>query len=347
MFDFPNSPALGAIATNSFGDSYIWDGTKWVTADASTPVGGLSEAPTDGHLYGRQGSTTSWKPIVTVSDTTPTTPYVGQVWLDTTALLTYIWYSDPNSSQWVEVGGAGGAAALVTMSDSPPTTPLIGSLWFDSVGLETYVYYNDGNSNQWVAITNTGAIADARYLQLAGGTMTGLLVLSGDPVNALGAATKSYVDARTNLSGYLPLTGGTVTGPTSFGATLNTIGATNLSTDGSLVSTGGPLATAAYVQIGSNDTINNNVRITPAAAGSRPTITTTGADTNIDLSIGTKAAGRVLVTSPAMFTANTGFNNATPVGRQNIVGAKGGNAALASVIALLVACGLGTDSTTA
>lgn len=38
--------------------------------------------------------------------------------------------------------------------------------------------------------------ADARYLQLAGGTMTGPLKLSGDPTENLGAATKQYVDAR-------------------------------------------------------------------------------------------------------------------------------------------------------
>ena len=36
--------------------------------------------------------------------------------------------------------------------------------------------------------------ADARYVEVAGDTMTGLLVLSGDPVAALGAATKQYVD---------------------------------------------------------------------------------------------------------------------------------------------------------
>lgn len=36
--------------------------------------------------------------------------------------------------------------------------------------------------------------ADLLLLALAGGTMTGLLLLSGDPVAALGAATKQYVD---------------------------------------------------------------------------------------------------------------------------------------------------------
>ena len=36
--------------------------------------------------------------------------------------------------------------------------------------------------------------ADARYLQLAGGTMTGALTLSGTPTSDLQAATKKYVD---------------------------------------------------------------------------------------------------------------------------------------------------------
>lgn len=36
------------------------------------------------------------------------------------------------------------------------------------------------------------------YVPLAGGTMTGLLILSGDPTNANGAATKNYVDMLVN-----------------------------------------------------------------------------------------------------------------------------------------------------
>lgn len=51
---------------------------------------------------------------------------------------------------------------------------------------------------------------DARYVQLAGSTMTGLLTLSGSPTSALHAATKGYVDARDAL--YLPLTGGNLSG---------------------------------------------------------------------------------------------------------------------------------------
>jgi microcystin-dependent protein len=52
----------------------------------------------------------------------------------------------------------------------------------------------------------TRADATATYLPLAGGTMTGLLLLSGEPVAALGAATKQTVDSK------LPLAGGGLTG---------------------------------------------------------------------------------------------------------------------------------------
>ena len=49
---------------------------------------------------------------------------------------------------------------------------------------------------------------------LAGGTMTGLLVLSGAPTAALEAATKAYVDGAVGgVTGFLPLAGGTLTGP--------------------------------------------------------------------------------------------------------------------------------------
>jgi hypothetical protein len=60
-----------------------------------------------------------------------------------------------------------------------------------------YGRYNNG----WVAA-----------LPIAGGTLTGPLILAADPSNALGAATKQYVDARTSAA-YLPLGGGTLTGP--------------------------------------------------------------------------------------------------------------------------------------
>lgn len=57
----------------------------------------------------------------------------------------------------------------------------------------------------------------ATKLALAGGTMTGDLVLAGDPDAALKAATKQYVDAADAL--LLPLTGGTLSGALTITAT--------------------------------------------------------------------------------------------------------------------------------
>ena len=68
------------------------------------------------------------------------------------------------------------------------------------------------NSSQW---TRIGAATDAGgpYLAIAGGTLTGALLLAADPGAALGAATKQYVDGKVTAAPYLPLAGGTLTGP--------------------------------------------------------------------------------------------------------------------------------------
>lgn len=62
----------------------------------------------------------------------------------------------------------------------------------------------------------TQTALDAKVAK-AGDTMTGLLILSGDPVADLGAATKQYVDAiedtlTTSINGKLSTSGGTLTG---------------------------------------------------------------------------------------------------------------------------------------
>lgn len=66
-------------------------------------------------------------------------------------------------------------------------------------------HYIDTSSNEvwqaygltdtsWVNLTPSGG-----FVSKSGDTMTGLLVLSGDPTAALGAATKQYVDASHKL----------------------------------------------------------------------------------------------------------------------------------------------------
>jgi hypothetical protein len=80
--------------------------------------------------------------------------------------------------------------------------------------------YRDPNTLEWVPVSGSGldqTLADSLYVSVGGDLMTGPLVLSGDPVNAMDAATKNYVDAgrwteaATDLL-YVKVTGGTITG---------------------------------------------------------------------------------------------------------------------------------------
>ena len=48
---------------------------------------------------------------VTVSSTSPESPASGDMWLDDSTLTMYIYYVDSDSSQWIAVGGQGGAGA--------------------------------------------------------------------------------------------------------------------------------------------------------------------------------------------------------------------------------------------
>lgn len=61
----------------------------------------------------------------------------------------------------------------------------------------------DDMTQLYQAVLSTGwltqAVADTRYVKLAGDTMTGLLTLSGNPVTTNQAATKGYVDDLLNL----------------------------------------------------------------------------------------------------------------------------------------------------
>ena len=68
-----------------------------------------------------------------------------------------------------------------------------------------------------------------RIITQKGGTLTGTLQVSRDPTAALEVATKQYVDGK--VGAYLPLTGGTLTGP--------------LTATGPITSTGGALAAAS------------------------------------------------------------------------------------------------------
>jgi hypothetical protein len=85
-----------------------------------------------------------------ISDTSPPDPYPGLFWFDSANPQLYLWYSDPNSSQWViATANAGGLSA---------DAPVDGSLY--------------GRSNAaWSAINQTSL--GGPFLPLSGGTVSG------------------------------------------------------------------------------------------------------------------------------------------------------------------------------
>jgi hypothetical protein len=108
------------------------------------------------------------------------------------------------------------------------------------------------NPAQWDQNTTAGS---GNYLPLTGGTMTGALVLAGDPTGPLGAATKQYID-----NNKLALSGGTLTGGLTLSAGNLAVSAGNISASGS--GTFGSVQTATITTTGVatvNSLISNSV----------------------------------------------------------------------------------------
>jgi hypothetical protein len=101
----------------------------------------MLEAPTDGQIYGRRGSDASWQiagggASVTISDTAPGSPTAGNMWWQSSTGRLMIYYTDANTSQWVEASGGGTATdevvgGLITIASTAPASPAVGDIWID------------------------------------------------------------------------------------------------------------------------------------------------------------------------------------------------------------------------
>ncbi len=95
---------------------------------------------------------------------------------------------------------------VARMSAVAPASAEDGELWWNNNDGRLYIYYNDGVTTQWVDASpdsfTLGAgyydknEADARFIGKAGGIMTGILQLAGNPATSLAAAPKQYVDGQ-------------------------------------------------------------------------------------------------------------------------------------------------------
>lgn len=168
VLDFPANPSDGQI----FG-SYIWSSSKgaWKAREESAAV-------------------------VVTSPTPPNNANNGDVWYNSANGISYVYYNDGSSSQWVQlIAMAGGGNTInsiddifdvtivsptngqilsydsatgdwvnatidvsaTTISDTPPSGPQQGDAWFDSSSGYLYIYYTDGTSGQWVEVKANSA----------------------------------------------------------------------------------------------------------------------------------------------------------------------------------------------
>jgi hypothetical protein len=178
--EFPLGTDPAAIPTDIEGLAAGLDGiiTPWIQS-SSAPV-----SPIAGQLW--------WNPTVTAS-TFGMNYYDGTVWWNTLTGPQFIGTSAPSSSLcypgfiWINTSFTCAQLQICTAGGSSPTWLII----VPGSNTTNQTLINTGSGIQW------GSYSDATKLPLSGGTLTGPLILSGNPSTALGAAPKQYVDAVT------------------------------------------------------------------------------------------------------------------------------------------------------
>ena len=133
--NFPTGPADG----QAFGD-YIW----------SAAVGAWKKVPSI--FVGAYSATTP-----------PASPVAGQLWFNTNDAQFYIYYTDEDGSQWVQLSGDEGPAGptgptgpigpdgAYYVGVTAPASPIQGDIWFDSQNLKYFIYYD----SYWVETTSS------------------------------------------------------------------------------------------------------------------------------------------------------------------------------------------------
>jgi hypothetical protein len=162
-----NSLETFRFAVDSNDDIYI----RSSTSDISFSLNGVYD-------------TTNSQNIVTVSESQPNAPDIGDVWVNPSLEIVYFW----DGSDWINsVGGmpiSGGtftgpvfaptaeagtnttqiattafvstalssASGGAVISDTAPESPTSGKIWYNSLNGKTYIYYEDESSSQWVEV---------------------------------------------------------------------------------------------------------------------------------------------------------------------------------------------------
>lgn len=186
--NFPDSPINGQTFVSG-GITYTWNGTAWGVTGS-----GVAGPP------GPQGPAGS----VTISDTAPVSPHVGDLWFDSVGMQIYIWYNDGSSSQWVSVvaqpGSGGSGATSAPGQGGPPTisgTGVVGQTLTAATGAWTNL--PDSYAYQWKrgGAAISGATSATYVLQSADGNTA--ITCTVTATNSIGSGSQT-----TNAINVLP-----------------------------------------------------------------------------------------------------------------------------------------------
>ena len=174
---------------------------------------------------------------VDVSDTAPTDPQAGNLWLDTNTGKLYIYYDDGDTAQWIQPsasnggGASGGSTNALTLNGQLPSyylnytnftnTPTVPSSILD-LGIA------DGNNGQVLTTDGAGNFAFTTVSGGGGGGGVDLTALSVTENSASGGGTLSYNNLTgvftytpPDLSSYLTAESDTLSSVTARGASTN------------------------------------------------------------------------------------------------------------------------------
>ena len=207
--------------------------TETYVGDQITAAGSYSDASVDSHLN-RSAATTgqilTWNGTdyawvdasssISVSETAPSSPSSGDMWFNSADGNTYIWYSDGDSNQWIQINGTG-------------TTVVLGNPTITSVSPNNF----DGSSGTVITIQGTNFDV---------GTVVSFIDANGVETNA--SATSIVTQAEVTAT--IPQAYTEAEGPLDVKVTIGD-GQTITSTDA--IQTGGsPTWTTAAGQVGSS-----------------------------------------------------------------------------------------------
>jgi len=151
------------------GKGYFAHGGSWIelasetwVAQQITAAGSYSDASVDTHLNrstATSGQVLSWNGTdydwidassggasIEVSATAPSSPSSGDMWFDSTSGNTYIYYTDADSSQWIQINGTGTIVQNITNNNTVFGNPTITSVSPNSF---------DGSSGTVITIQGT------------------------------------------------------------------------------------------------------------------------------------------------------------------------------------------------